>query len=1622
MAIRKVALIFDDQIRPDTTGGYCRRALRGLVEVEHFLPADLSQVPRTGFDLYLNIDDGMDYRLPDDLRPRAWWAIDTHLDPEWCLERAAGFDFVFAAQRDGAEQLQQAGVARACWLPLACDPEVHRQHEIDKKWDVCFVGNVFPGERADLLELLRRHIPKHFIGQCFFEEMARTYSASRLVFNRSIRNDINMRVFEALACGSLLLTNDLKDNGQEDLFRDGEHLATYRNAEELLDKVRYYLSHEGEREKVAAAGRAEVLARDTYRHRMQLLLCEVERGLARTVAVSTPCAAPDHVVDRTAEGGTTPAPPNSPSGPKTTTGESLVPEADAGTPNVPVEWRSALAALVPQEARKILLIGSVTDPLAEVLRARPAAEVVTLEIGTEADREALDRTLAGDGPAPLPALAAGPFDAIVCGDFLEQLPRPARFLRRGHAWLRPSGQLVAGFGNVRHHHIVQGLLEGSWTAEAAAVLDRPPAHLFTRRGMEKLFFRTGYGLQEVRVVPGPGHAGWVAAGRPGDVRVGRLHIAGLAAEQAEEFYASRFLVAATPAPSPDYGLTSIVILTHNQLEYTRQCVDSIRRYTDEAYELIFVDNASTDGTGDYLRSLSGVKVITNPENRGFPAAANQGIQAAAGRQVLLLNNDTVVTTGWLQRLLRTLASDPRIGLVGPCSNRVSGEQQVEAGYEDLAGLDGFAWEWGKRHNRAVADTDRLVGFCLLVRREVFDRVGLLDERFGLGCFEDDDLCLRALRAGYRAVIARDAFVHHFGGRTFVGSGVDFAGLMQKNEQLFRAKWAEGEKADTPVLAHPPSASPAQNPAYSVRTAPAGGLLLAPCDIQLSVCMIVRDNARTIEAALTSIRPWVDEMIIVDTGSKDNTPEIVKRLGARLYYFPWCDSFSAARNESVRHARGKWVFWMDSDDTIDAENGRKLRELACREPEPSVLGYVMQVHCPGPGEDGQAEITVVDHVKLFRNLPHLRFEGRIHEQVLPAIYRAGGDVRMTDLFVVHTGYDHSPQGQEKKIERDLRLLHLELKEQPEHPFTLFNLGMTYADIGEYAQGADFLRRCLERSPPQASHVRKAYALLVHCYEQAGEREAAWAACQQGLQWYPKDAELNFRKANLLLARGRLAEAVQAYQSVLQTEDEPHFGSVVRGITGHLARQNLAVVYTDLGESDRAEEQWRLIVQEVPRYRPGWQGLGEILVRQGKLSQAQELADRLMADPYLRGEGRMLHGRVAAAQGDIPKARRALEGAARECPNDPAPLGVLSRLLFERREWGEAERALKEQVRRDPKDASAYHNLGQVCMAQGQHGAAADWFRQSLRCRPDHALTYLELGNALKEAGQPAEAVTAWEQGLRLEPGNARIQQALGQARQPRARRGAPPLPQPLGVLPGSEGTYTVQVRDRKLKVSFTTRGPVDQAILRLIWERDVYGVWGITEPPRTVVDIGAHIGAFALLAAEAWPAARVIACEADPDNCTLLRKNLQGRQKVEIVPAAIVADDVPEVDFNMVADKARYNSGGGSCVRDEPFSVKTRVPAMSVIGLWKAKGITTCEFLKLDCEGCEIPILKALAGANLLAGVRHIAGEWHAADDRPATIERVKGELRAILQATHQVVFSPDQGGREGYFTARVARR
>ncbi|HTA30996.1 MAG TPA: glycosyltransferase, partial [Candidatus Cybelea sp.] len=287
---------------------------------------------------------------------------------------------------------------------------------------------------------------------------------------------------------------------------------------------------------------------------------------------------------------------------------------------------------------------------------------------------------------------------------------------------------------------------------------------------------------------------------------------------------------------------SIIILAHNQWEHTEKCLQSIGQHTPEHHEIIVVDNGSTDETPSALRAIAArnprLRVVTNRDNRGFAAGNNQGLAIARGQNVVLLNNDTVVTPGWLTRLLAVLQRHPETGIVGPMSNGVSGPQLVkDISYTSLGQLPAFAEGWATGHDGQSFELARAVGFCLLARRAVIQKIGGLDERFGSGNFEDDDFCIRAQLAGFRIRAAHDAFVHHTGGQTFRGAKINYRASMERNWELFKAKWAMPKDTALEKGYRLPSAAPA-------------GLLLCVALPNLS-----DSHTTTLEG-----RCWIDKML------------------------------------------------------------------------------------------------------------------------------------------------------------------------------------------------------------------------------------------------------------------------------------------------------------------------------------------------------------------------------------------------------------------------------------------------------------------------------------------------------------------------------------------------------------------------------------------------------------------------------------------------------------------------------------------------------------------------------------------------------------------------------------------
>jgi len=293
---------------PWTTGVYLEKSLRKKHYVESFnlggtpywttfynvlpffipkgIPVFIQSVfkkYRKSFDLVIEIDSAGQYHFLGLKKldiPTVLWSLDTHEPSKIKFHSHFKNDFshIFSCHKNYMYKFGD----KCQWLPVACDPEVQKNFKLPKIYDIVFIGNINPTvhpKRVMLLKLIVQKFNLQVFSGIYGEEMAKIYSQAKIVFNKSVRGDLNMRVFEALSCRSLLLTDRLKpEAGLEELFQDRKQLVLYDNKDDLLEKIDYYLHHESEREEIATTGHKEVLAKHTYEHRAEQMIKQIQNS------------------------------------------------------------------------------------------------------------------------------------------------------------------------------------------------------------------------------------------------------------------------------------------------------------------------------------------------------------------------------------------------------------------------------------------------------------------------------------------------------------------------------------------------------------------------------------------------------------------------------------------------------------------------------------------------------------------------------------------------------------------------------------------------------------------------------------------------------------------------------------------------------------------------------------------------------------------------------------------------------------------------------------------------------------------------------------------------------------------------------------------------------------------------------------------------------------------------------------------------------------------------------------------------------------------------------------------------------------------------------------------------
>ena len=482
---------------------------------------------------------------------------------------------------------------------------------------------------------------------------------------------------------------------------------------------------------------------------------------------------------------------------------------------------------------------------------------------------------------------------------------------------------------------------------------------------------------------------------------------------------------------------SIVIPAWNAWEHTRACLDSLRATLGPADQVVVVDNGSTDDTPAGLGAYPWVEVVTNAENRGFAGGCNQGASYARGDVVVFLNSDTVLPPGWLDELVLPFA-DPGVGACGPRSDNVSGWQAVPGvpwDPDEPAGFFAFASAWRERHQGRTTQVERLVGFCLAVRRTTVEALGGFDERFEIGGYEDDDLCRRIAAEGLRLLMAEGSLIHHACHASFDANEVDWAGHELANKSRYDEKWA----------AEPVSVSK-----------PAAPVPLRPTPL-LSACLIVKDEEEMLPACLESIRDAVDEIVVYDTGSSDGTVAIARAAGAVVIEGSWHDDFARARNAALAGATGEWVLSIDADETLQADPAALRHQLA--EVGEGIEAFLTSIeNLFGPGNARSVHTAI----RVFRRANAV-WHHRIHEQVAPVDDpdRTFSCSFLAAVRLLHHGYAADVFAGRNKAERNLELARAAMEDgDTAHPYATMNYGRALVTAGRTEEAVDYLRAAVD----------------------------------------------------------------------------------------------------------------------------------------------------------------------------------------------------------------------------------------------------------------------------------------------------------------------------------------------------------------------------------------------------------------------------------------------------------------------------------------------------------------------------------------------------------------------------------
>ncbi|MNB94897.1 SPBc2 prophage-derived glycosyltransferase SunS [compost metagenome] len=574
--------------------------------------------------------------------------------------------------------------------------------------------------------------------------------------------------------------------------------------------------------------------------------------------------------------------------------------------------------------------------------------------------------------------------------------------------------------------------------------------------------------------------------------------------------------------------TSIIVLAQ-QLPLLKSCLASIDLFTASPYELIIINDGGDQEISSYLTLFKKARSFATNERVGVAAGFNLGASMAQGDYLIFIRDHMIVSEDWLESLLGCARRYPSAAMIGPVSNDVSGPQKLPVVCTVMDQLDHIARSFALSKAGQAKSTTRLLSHLLLVRSEAFRALGGFDEQFGLESYEDDDLCYRAIQAGYSLHIALDCFVRYIQPPPlFPDNPAWYSTQLAANREKARQKWGFD----------------LTNTLYEMKRR-----------ITVSLCMIVKNEEATLERCLDSVLGLADEIIIVDTGSTDRTKEIASRYTDKVVDFTWVDDFAKARNYAFSLGTQEYLLWLDADDEFlpaDREKFVALKNALDWDTDAVSMNYNLAFD-----EHGNVTSSLTRN-RLVKRENGFRWFGVVHEYL-----EVSGKIHRSDISVthgrVHGNSDRNLQIYEKRYTageifstRDIYYFANELREHK-----------------QWEKAISFYEMFLQQVDGWVEDKINACGSLSDCFRELNSLQQAKAKALYSFSFDLPRAENCCRIGSLYMLENDYAKAIYWYKTASElAKPLDSYAILQHACWSWLPHLQLAVCYDRIGQYERA----------------------------------------------------------------------------------------------------------------------------------------------------------------------------------------------------------------------------------------------------------------------------------------------------------------------------------------------------------------------------------------------------------------------------------------------------------------------